>query len=129
MAGGHVDAIHVGDRPDERASVDRLRPGADAGTDDGGPGQGRHESRAVRHQPRGEIVRIGKPSELTASATVQIRYVRLGEEVVLETDEPTRALHELTARALAEGFELEELEIRRATLEDVYLDLVAEDEP
>ena len=76
----------------------------------------------------GEIVRIGKPSELTASASVQIRYRRLGEEVVLETDQPTRALHELTARALAEGFELEELEIRRATLEDVYLDLVSKDD-
>jgi ABC-2 type transport system ATP-binding protein len=46
---------------------------------------------------------------------------------VLETDEPTRTLHELTARALAEGFELEDLEIRRATLEDVYLDLVSKD--
>jgi len=74
----------------------------------------------------GEIVRIGRPSELTASAGVQIRYRRLGEEVVLETDEPTRALHELTGRALTEGFELEDLELRRATLEDVYLDLVAE---
>ena len=74
----------------------------------------------------GEIVRIGKPSDLTASAGVQIRYRRLGEEVVIETDEPTRALHELTGRALTEGFELEDLELRRATLEDVYLDLVAE---
>ncbi len=76
----------------------------------------------------GEIVRIGRPSELTASAGVQIRYRRLGEEVVLETDEPTRALHELTGQALAEGFELEDLELHRATLEDVYLDLVSEDE-
>src|SRR6185436_1750605 len=76
----------------------------------------------------GEIVRIGRPSELTASAGVQIRYRRLGEEVVLETDEPTRTLHELTGRALAEGFELEELELRRATLEDVYLDLVSEED-
>jgi len=74
----------------------------------------------------GEIVRIGKPSDLTASAGVQIRYRRLGKEVVIETDEPTRALHELTGRALTEGFELEDLELRRATLEDVYLDLVAE---
>ena len=51
----------------------------------------------------GEIVRIGKPSELTASAGVQIRYRRLGEEVVLETDEPTRALHELTATRAGRG--------------------------
>ena len=76
----------------------------------------------------GEIVRIGKPSELIASTTVQIRYRLRGEEVVLETTDPTRELHELTARALREGVELEDLEVRRASLEDVYLALV-EDEP
>jgi ABC-2 type transport system ATP-binding protein len=75
----------------------------------------------------GVIVKIGKPSELRASAGVRISYVRDGQEVVLETDEPTKALHELTTRALAEGFELEGLEVRRATLEDVYLDLVSEE--
>ena len=75
----------------------------------------------------GEIVKLGKPSELTASSVVQIRYELRGEEVTLETDNPTQALHELTTRALAEGFELERLEVRRATLEDVYLDLVAEE--
>jgi ABC-2 type transport system ATP-binding protein len=77
----------------------------------------------------GEIVKLGRPSELTAASRVQIRYLAGGEEVVVETDEPTRALHELTAKALADGVELEGLEVRRATLEDVYLDLVAEDEP
>jgi ABC-2 type transport system ATP-binding protein len=76
----------------------------------------------------GEIVRVGKPSELIAGATVQIRYRLGGEEVVLETADPTRELHELTGRAVREGVELEELEVRRASLEDVYLDLV-EDEP
>ena len=76
----------------------------------------------------GEIVSLGKPSELTATARVQIRYRAGGEEVVVETDEPTRVLHELTAKALADGVELEGLEVRRATLEDVYLDLVAEEE-
>jgi ABC-2 type transport system ATP-binding protein len=75
----------------------------------------------------GQIVKLGKPSELTASSVVQIRYELRGEQVVLETDDPTRALHDLTTRALAEGFELERLEVQRATLEDVYLDLV-EDE-
>jgi ABC-2 type transport system ATP-binding protein len=75
----------------------------------------------------GEIVKIGKPSELTASASVQISYLRDGQEVVLNTDEPTKTLHELTTRALAEGFELEGLEVRRATLEDVYLDLVSDE--
>ena len=75
----------------------------------------------------GEIVRIGKPSELIAGTRAQIRYRAGGEEIVVETDEPTRTLHELTAQALADGVELEGLEVRRATLEDVYLELVAEE--
>ena len=49
---------------------------------------------------------------------------RDGEEVVVRTDEPTRVLHELTERALAEGRELEGLEVRRPTLEDAYLSLL-----
>ena len=77
----------------------------------------------------GEIVRIGKPSELTASAKAEIRYRRDGELVVVSTEEPTRALHDLTTAALAEGRELEGLEVRRATLEDVYLELVDEERP
>jgi hypothetical protein len=48
---------------------------------------------------------------------------------VVETDEPTRVLHELTAEALAAGVELEGLEVLRATLEDVYLELVDEERP
>jgi ABC-2 type transport system ATP-binding protein len=76
----------------------------------------------------GEIVRIGRPAELIAGTRTQIRYRAGGEEVVVDTDEPTRTLHELTARALADGVELEGLEVRRSTLEDVYLDLVAEED-
>ena len=76
----------------------------------------------------GEIVKLGRPSELTAGSRAQIRYRSGGEEVVLETDEPTKALHELTADAVARGVELEGLEVRRATLEDVYLELVEEEE-
>jgi ABC-2 type transport system ATP-binding protein len=76
----------------------------------------------------GRIVRIGTPAELIGDAgTTEIRYVRDGTPVVLETDEPTRALNELTAEALAEGRELERLEVRRPTLEDVYLELVDEE--
>jgi ABC-2 type transport system ATP-binding protein len=76
----------------------------------------------------GEIVLMGKPADLTgASAKAEIRYLRDGELVVVETDEPTRALHELTAAALAEGRELDGLEVRRPSLEDVYLELLGED--
>ena len=76
----------------------------------------------------GAIVRIGAPAELIAGTRAQIRYRAGGELVAVDTDEPTRVLHELTGRALADGVELEALEVRRATLEDVYLDLVAEEE-
>jgi ABC-2 type transport system ATP-binding protein len=77
----------------------------------------------------GEIVRIGAPAELIGAASaVEIRYRENGRAVVLETDEPTRVLHELTAAALAGGRELDGLEVRRPTLEDVYLELVGEEE-
>jgi ABC-2 type transport system ATP-binding protein len=78
----------------------------------------------------GRIVREGTPRELTGvfgGGETEIHYRRNGEEVVLRTTEPTRVLHELTARALGDGEELEGLEVRRPTLEDVYLLLTAED--
>jgi len=77
----------------------------------------------------GVIVRIGTPRELTTSdQEVEIRYRRDGEEIVVSTTEPTRVLHELTTEALARGEELERLEVRRPTLEDVYLSLTGDDE-
>ncbi len=75
----------------------------------------------------GEIISMGRPAELVGSGEVEIRYRREGETVVLRTQEPTRALHDLTAAALAEGRELEGLEVRRPSLEDVYLELMNED--
>ena len=44
---------------------------------------------------------------------------------MIETREPTRVLHELTSEALTEGFELEDLNVRRPTLEEIYLELTA----
>ena len=76
----------------------------------------------------GEIVRMGAPSELIGdSGLTQIRYLRDGEQVVVETTDPTQTLHELTSAALAGGRPLEHLEVRRPTLEDVYLELVGEE--
>jgi ABC-2 type transport system ATP-binding protein len=76
----------------------------------------------------GVIVRDGSPAELIGdSRLTEVRYRQGGELVVVETEEPTRTLNELTSAALAEGRELEHLEVRRPTLEDVYLELV-EDE-
>jgi ABC-2 type transport system ATP-binding protein len=74
----------------------------------------------------GRIVREGTPAELTGGASeTEIRYRQNGREVVARTMEPTRLLHELTAKALADGHELEGLEVRRPTLEDVYLLITA----
>ena len=77
----------------------------------------------------GRIVKIGSPAELIGAAPrVEIRYRENGRDVVVETDEPTRVLAELTGRAAAAGQELEALEVVRPSLEDVYLDLIDGDE-
>jgi len=76
----------------------------------------------------GRIVATGSPRELLSGAAgVEIRYRRDGEEHVIATDEPTRVLHELTSEALAQGFELEDIEVRRRSLEDLYLELTREE--
>jgi ABC-2 type transport system ATP-binding protein len=76
----------------------------------------------------GRIVATGAPQDLLATnGSVEIRFRRRGELIVLQTDEPTRVLHEVTSEALEAGIELEGLEVRRPTLEDVYLDLVREE--
>jgi ABC-2 type transport system ATP-binding protein len=76
----------------------------------------------------GLIVRVGTPAELTsADPQTEIRYRRDGEEVLVRTDEPTRVLAELTAAAVARGEELEGLQVRRPSLEEVYLALTAEE--
>ena len=75
----------------------------------------------------GVIVREGSPADLTGGVVeTEIRFKRDGREVVERTKDPTRRLHELTAEALARGEELAELEVRRPTLEDVYLELTGE---
>jgi ABC-2 type transport system ATP-binding protein len=77
----------------------------------------------------GRIAAIGRPEDLTGSApATEIRYRWNGEDELVSTHEPTRALHELTAKALAEGRELENLSVRRPTLEEIYLALTGDEE-
>ena len=76
----------------------------------------------------GRIVAHGTPAELTSAQKTEIRYREDGRVVTVETDEPTRVLHELTSRAVASGRELDGLEVRPRSLEDVYLALT-EDAP
>ena len=78
----------------------------------------------------GRIVRIGTPADLTTTnLQTEIRYRQDGEEVLVQTDEPTRVLAELTSAAVARGEELEGLQVRRPSLEEVYLALTAEESP
>jgi ABC-2 type transport system ATP-binding protein len=72
----------------------------------------------------GRIAATGSPRDLLAGhGLVEIRYRENGREVVVDTHEPTRVLHELTARALAAGIELEDLQVHRRTLEELYLEV------
>ena len=91
----------------------------------------------------GVIVATGTPATLGGrnSATGTIGFtlpdgVELGElapgasldderRVVMSSAAPMADLHELTGRALALGLELSDIEVRRPTLEDVYLELTA----
>jgi ABC-2 type transport system ATP-binding protein len=78
----------------------------------------------------GHIVAIGRPEDLTGSApATEIRYRRNGEDLVVSTHQPTQVLHELTSAALAEGRELENLSVRRPTLEEIYLALTGDEDP
>ncbi len=82
----------------------------------------------------GRVLAIGPPRELGArppggagSERYRIAYRDPdGTLVECETEDPTALLAELTARALAEGWRLEELSVGRPTLEDVYLELTAD---
>ena len=71
----------------------------------------------------------GAPRELGVGhgARVRITYRNaVGEQVEHITADPTRLLHELTAEALARGEQLDDLEVSRPTLEEVYLELTAD---
>src|SRR3954471_2361544 len=77
----------------------------------------------------GVIIASGPPSELTpGSASYRVAYDLDGRRVELETDDPTELLHRVTGEALDRGERLENLTVSRPTLEDVYLELTAEDE-
>jgi ABC-2 type transport system ATP-binding protein len=79
---------------------------------------------------RGQVVASGTPDDLgdRESLPTTISYRLGGEEVSVETTTPVADLHQLTARAISQGLELEGLEVTRPNLEDVYLSLTAEED-
>ena len=77
---------------------------------------------------RGEIVARGTPEDLgdRESQPTTISWRGPDGEVSLRTKTPVETLHELTGRALADGVDLEGLEVTRPSLEDIYLELTSE---
>jgi ABC-2 type transport system ATP-binding protein len=77
----------------------------------------------------GRIVAEGPPRELIgSSARYRVTYEQNGRRVEHETDDPTRLLHQLTTEALERGERLDNLNVTRPSLEDVYLELTREAE-
>jgi ABC-2 type transport system ATP-binding protein len=90
----------------------------------------------------GVIVAEGTPEILIADRATMISFrrpegdlppiARGAEEhdgmVVLRTDSPTSAVHELTAWAVARGVELDRLTVARPSLEEVYLEITGGEE-
>jgi len=69
----------------------------------------------------GQILAEGSPAQLGVGggSRYRVAYLRDGEPVIAQTDDPTRLLHELTGAALAAGealaggWRLEELSVAR----------------
>ncbi len=103
-------------------------------------------ARRVAVLNRGEIVALGSPEKLGARdsqasvirfslpdgieppAELGLRRAGGGSAWQLETDAPTRLLHEVTGWAVAHEVELIGLKVSRPSLEDVYLELTREAE-
>ncbi len=77
----------------------------------------------------GALVSFVLPDGLAASELPRIADAErtlIGSRVELRTTAPTRALATLTAWGVERGFELPELEARRPSLEEIYLQLTEE---
>jgi ABC-2 type transport system ATP-binding protein len=105
-----------------------------------------HLADRVAVMVRGRLVAVGTPAELTAHQRNVVISFRLPSQVTvdtlpslgsdvtaegagwtLSTEHPTAVLHALSGWALERQVELPALEVRRPSLEDVYLTLVGAD--
>jgi ABC-2 type transport system ATP-binding protein len=64
----------------------------------------------------------------TSRTGYRVSWVQDGQRREIETDNPTELLHRLTGEALDNGEVLEGLSVTRPSLEDVYLELTADEE-
>jgi ABC-2 type transport system ATP-binding protein len=77
----------------------------------------------------GRILAEGSPAELGVGGSSRYRVAYRdgdGELTVVETDDPTSLLHELTSAALGRGEKLGSLSVTRPSLEDIYLELTSD---
>ena len=75
----------------------------------------------------GRMVAEGPPDRLgPGSSRYRVSYLSEGRRVEHQTDDPTELLHRLTRDALARGERLDGLEVKRPTLEEIYLELTHE---
>jgi ABC-2 type transport system ATP-binding protein len=106
--------------------------------------EARHLANRIAIIDRGRIVAEGTPETLGGrDGGAVIRFAlppgsrldeipapgaRLnGKLIEFATDSPTRSLHELTSWAVQRNLELEDLNVDRPSLEDVYLELTSDD--
>src|SRR5258705_5541649 len=75
----------------------------------------------------GVIVAEGPPAQLGVGGDrYRVAYDRNGSRVEVETEDPTKLPHRLTADAIEPGERLQGLTVARPTLEEVYLQLTDE---
>jgi ABC-2 type transport system ATP-binding protein len=78
----------------------------------------------------GRVLAQGAPDELGVGGVERYRVSYRngdGSRVECETDDPTGLLHQLTSAALERGERLRDLSVTRPSLEDVYLELTADE--
>ena len=77
----------------------------------------------------GRIVAEGPPAELgSGPRSYRVAYRDNGHVVEHRTDGPTELLHRLTGEAMQRGARLEGLSVSRPSLEDIYLELMEEEQ-
>ncbi len=73
-------------------------------------------------------IRFRLPASADATAAARRASCRRTASWELRADDPTAPLHALTGWALEHGVELEDLEVSRPSLEDVYLEITGGEE-
>ncbi len=71
----------------------------------------------------GTVIRCRIPGSRALPEPLEASAAREGDRVVIRSEDPTRDLNTLTAWALERAVTLEDLEVARPSLEDVYLEL------